>query len=273
MFHSLDGLMLLNSIRGQRAEKYVETTRYFNRFPLSALSFPCARTRIFLSLDRSLLHKPFLVTTLYLSVDGEKEVRRKMKIKISALVNFLLGVVLVVSIAANLTGAVNYDPWLDVTDDGYGGIDDIVSTAEHFGASGDPIKNVNVTNWPSYQPVGVQNWPEHPGVGVWFGYHLPPSSSVGSVTYGMSYFGRLHILARGNNLGAIETLTITIYGRLYNLDHSAYNVIPVYSFTLNQASSTIAFSIPVPSPSVYFLAETDSSTDCLVYLAFHLTYA
>ncbi len=32
-----------------------------------------------------------------------------------------------------------YDHWLDVNDDGYGGIDDIVAVAEHFGFSGSPI--------------------------------------------------------------------------------------------------------------------------------------
>jgi hypothetical protein len=60
-----------------------------------------------------------------------------------------------VSIVANLTGAVDYDPWLDVNDDGYGGIDDIVTTAEHFGASGDTTKNVNVTNWLLPIPITV----------------------------------------------------------------------------------------------------------------------
>ncbi|UCH31072.1 MAG: hypothetical protein JSV05_06065 [Candidatus Bathyarchaeota archaeon] len=68
-----------------------------------------------------------------------------MKIRIPSIVNVILGVILVVSIASLSTSAVDYDPWLDVTDDGYGGIDDIVATAEHFGASGDPIKNVTIT--------------------------------------------------------------------------------------------------------------------------------
>ncbi len=68
-----------------------------------------------------------------------------MKFRVSTIVNIMLSMVLMVSIVANLTGAVDYNPWLDVTDDGYGGIDDIVSTAEHFGASGDPTKLCNIT--------------------------------------------------------------------------------------------------------------------------------
>ncbi|UCH31514.1 MAG: hypothetical protein JSV05_08485, partial [Candidatus Bathyarchaeota archaeon] len=71
-----------------------------------------------------------------------------MKISFITWLNVLLTFLLFVSIFFGVsTSQPSYDPWLDVTDDGYGGIDDIVSTAEHFGAAGDPIKNVNVTNW------------------------------------------------------------------------------------------------------------------------------
>jgi hypothetical protein len=48
----------------------------------------------------------------------------------------LLGSIFFVGITSS---QVTYDPLLDVTGDGYGGIDDIVKVAEHFGASGTPI--------------------------------------------------------------------------------------------------------------------------------------
>jgi hypothetical protein len=41
-----------------------------------------------------------------------------------------------------------YDPWLDVNDDGTINILDIATIAKAFGTTGDPTKNVNVTNWP-----------------------------------------------------------------------------------------------------------------------------
>lgn len=73
-----------------------------------------------------------------------------MKISFITWLNVLLTFLLFASIFFGVsTSQPSYDPWLDVTDDGYGGIDDIVSTAEHFGAAGDPMKNVNVTNWSS----------------------------------------------------------------------------------------------------------------------------
>jgi len=53
-----------------------------------------------------------------------------------------------------------YDPWADMNDDGFIGIDDIAYAAQLFGTTGDPTKNVNVTNWPTIQNVNVTNWPE-----------------------------------------------------------------------------------------------------------------
>lgn len=43
--------------------------------------------------------------------------------------NIILSIVLVVSIAANFTGAVDYNPRLDATDDCYCRIDDIESVS------------------------------------------------------------------------------------------------------------------------------------------------
>jgi hypothetical protein len=52
-----------------------------------------------------------------------------------------------------------YDPWADLNDDGKISMDEIVRMCELFGTTGDPTKNVNVTNWPYMQNVNVTNWP------------------------------------------------------------------------------------------------------------------
>ncbi len=64
-----------------------------------------------------------------------------LKITGSTLTNVILTIVLLGSVLfVGITSSqVTYDPLLDVTGDGYGGIDDIVAVAEHFGASGTPI--------------------------------------------------------------------------------------------------------------------------------------
>jgi|GEM_PF-2975844 hypothetical protein len=41
-----------------------------------------------------------------------------------------------------------YDPWADLNDDGKISMDEIVRMCELFGTTGDPTKNVNVTNFP-----------------------------------------------------------------------------------------------------------------------------
>jgi hypothetical protein len=174
----------------------------------------------------------------------------------------MLSIVLVVSIAANLTGAVDYDPWLDVTDDGYGGIDDIVSTAEHFGASGDPTKLCNITNWPISDDVNV-----------WWGESLGTSTTVWSSYYEASGFGDLHLLAHGSGLITGESVEIKIWGRLVNPTHTASMSILVYSFTLNPTTTTRDITISVPSGEFRFSATTDSTSTVNMYLSFYLTWA
>ena len=71
-----------------------------------------------------------------------------MKISASLICNVILSAIILSSTFVALSTS-QYDPWLDINEDGYGGIDDIVTVAEHFGQIGSPIKNVNVTNWPN----------------------------------------------------------------------------------------------------------------------------
>ena len=71
-----------------------------------------------------------------------------MKIKPLTLINVILATVLLSSIVfsrVTTTSSVDYDPWLDVNDDGFGGIDDIVAVAEHFGAEGNPVTKAALT--------------------------------------------------------------------------------------------------------------------------------
>lgn len=56
-------------------------------------------------------------------------------------INIILAIALLIStvLVGTMRGLGVFNPWLDVTEDGYGGIDDIVAVAEHFGESGTPI--------------------------------------------------------------------------------------------------------------------------------------
>ena len=46
-----------------------------------------------------------------------------------------------------------YDPWADMNDDGKIDVKDIYYLASIYGTTGDPTKNVNVTNWPALLTV------------------------------------------------------------------------------------------------------------------------
>jgi hypothetical protein len=48
-----------------------------------------------------------------------------------------------------------YDPWADINDDGYIDVKDISYTCRLFGTTGDPTKNVNITNWMPKQPQAI----------------------------------------------------------------------------------------------------------------------
>lgn len=183
-----------------------------------------------------------------------------MKIRVSTLVNIMLSVVLVVSIAANLTGAVDYDPWLDVTDDGYGGIDDIVSTAEHFGASGDPIKQCNITNWPKGTAVTV-----------WYSHDLVNGANAISELYNADGFQRMHLLMYAPGLGTGESVTIHLRGNIYNYDGYSPVYIPAYSQILTSSNNYLDLVLYVPTEIFYFYADAATGTTCDVYLSFYLT--
>lgn len=69
-------------------------------------------------------------------------------------------VILAPMLLVGITASAPYDPWADLDADGDIDIYDVVKIATIYGTTGDPSKNVNVTNWPQTQDVNVTNWPE-----------------------------------------------------------------------------------------------------------------
>jgi len=71
---------------------------------------------------------------------------------IAILATFCLTVTLFVVLPTKSSpSAGGYDSWADINDDGKINMYDIGYTAQRYGATGDPTKNVNVTNWPEPQ--------------------------------------------------------------------------------------------------------------------------
>ncbi len=69
---------------------------------------------------------------------------KKRPLLVAALVFCLAATIFIVS-------STGYDPWIDYDEDGTVDYDDFILLAGEYGTSGNPTKDVNVTNWP--QPL------------------------------------------------------------------------------------------------------------------------
>ncbi|MCJ7423420.1 hypothetical protein MUP01_04025 [Candidatus Bathyarchaeota archaeon] len=79
-------------------------------------------------------------------------------IVVAVLVTFCLTALLFMVVPVGSQGAHSYDPWWDLTGDGKIDIADIARISASYGASGDPTRNVSVTNWPSEMNINITNW-------------------------------------------------------------------------------------------------------------------
>ena len=111
-----------------------------------------------------------------------------------------------------------YDSWLDTDDDGQIGLGDLVLLAQSYGTTGDPTKNVNVTNdvlmvnGTDNQNVTVTNWPDLPQtyVSEKFTYNMSSKLSSSPLIFcgGYSRLG-ISIPGRTNaSLGVNNNITI-----------------------------------------------------------------
>jgi hypothetical protein len=86
----------------------------------------------------------------------------KKDIVIAILATFCLTSALFMIIPSKSSPSVGeYDPWIDINGDGIIDGGDLGILGGSWYTSGDPTKNVNVTNWPTTTNVNVTNWPEN----------------------------------------------------------------------------------------------------------------
>ncbi len=78
----------------------------------------------------------------------------KKDLVVSVLCTFCLATVLFTMMPVQ---SAEWDPWLDVKEDGRINVLDLIKTASALGAMGDTTKNVNVTNWPSTRQTFPRN--------------------------------------------------------------------------------------------------------------------
>jgi len=93
--------------------------------------------------------KIFVTSHVIIVLKRGKKVIFEMRkdLVIAVLVTFLMSAMMFNVLPTGSQTMRQYDPWLDYNDDGKINLSDLVSLAMHYGTTGDPTKNVNVTNW------------------------------------------------------------------------------------------------------------------------------
>jgi hypothetical protein len=161
-----------------------------------------------------------------------------------------------------IRSAIPYDPWSDTFDEN-GKIDmkDIGYMASQFMTSGDPTKNVTVTNWPKTQSVLV-----------WYIYSLNDGAYVYSPTYYSDGYSTLHVLVNVAGLVGAENLDFIIWAPLWNSTPS-YQPVPAYERLINSTSWRLSISMDVPWEEFYFSFIAAANTTSTVSLRYWLTWA
>lgn len=175
-----------------------------------------------------------------------------MKIKPLYLLNVVLTIVLLTSVFAN--AAINrtvtaetaeYDSWKDINEDGKVNLSDLIKVATGFGTSGDPTKNVNVTNWPIERETFPKNlllrgtmakastggypWDQRYLVDQDTPYANPDTKSIYSARYDFDY----------KNL-----IVNTTYNRLLYQETFVYEKIPTKSYQiLGMPTVSLTFNV------------------------------
>ena len=92
----------------------------------------------------------------------------------------VLVLVFCLTAALFIVASTGYDPWVDYDEDGYVGSADFSKFAGEYGSSGDPTKNVNITNWETmFDRMDCNLHVKHCYTTNYTNYELPPESMSG----------------------------------------------------------------------------------------------
>lgn len=181
-----------------------------------------------------------------------------------AVISVLLGSLFVNNMILAQNGGGEYDPWLDFNEDGFIDVNDLSPLGRAYSSSGDPTKNVTVTNWPVSTDVTV-----------WFKQYLSPSQWKYTGFYDASGFGYLHVLAIGEGVYDTEEVYLDVIGLLWETPPGPGTGIWIlaYAVTLTATQNSLCVTIPVPSEKFLFSVKASPTTTAYVSLSFYLTWA
>jgi hypothetical protein len=155
-----------------------------------------------------------------------------------------------------------YDPYADYDADGDVDIFDVVPVASVYGTSGDPARNVTVTNWPLVVT---------PETTVWFGNSSFPLTSQ---NYSGAGYSNLHLFLHVLYAGPGSAIELRVKGMFHDTDSPLTRSATAYSVIMTEdpRREVLSVTIPVPSATFYFEAHLLSGGGT-VFLSFYLTNA
>lgn len=179
------------------------------------------------------------------------------------LTNLLIGLLLLASpFLVQLTSSAPYDAWADLDADGDIDIFDIVDIAARYATTGDPGKNVTVTNWPQATT---------PETTVWFSNSSLPLTSANYSSSGYSY---LHIFLFVLYPGPGASIEFNVKGIFHDVDSSQTRAVTAYTVTMTEdpRRDVLSVTIPVPSDTFYFYTRLLTGGGD-IFLSFYLSQA
>jgi hypothetical protein len=107
-----------------------------------------------------------------------------------------------------------YDPWLDYDDDGKIGPADLALLLHSYGTTGDPTKNVNVTNWPIDELGNLKVKPTSELVKVWDGFYMSwtggTTSVITTVRINVEGYSVMYVWMRVSNISLNQQGTTNV---------------------------------------------------------------
>jgi len=185
-----------------------------------------------------------------------------------------LSVIVLASAFTSMSGSQtskSYDPWLDYNDDGKISLSDLVMLAQAYGTTGNPAKNVNVTNWPeNITVVNTIKWEEK-----LFNFTIPPG--YGIIGYmpltNVSGYSRLSIFVRAEGGDNTKTVYLGIAFKVADAWYGFYGVsltpkVPDPTFPTTWQDSTTR---EVIGPAIGICYRNYTSQNVTLYIGIYLS--
>jgi hypothetical protein len=162
--------------------------------------------------------------------EGGDIMTSKKDLIIAVLITFCLTATLFTIIPTKSGDGSSYDPWKDLNDDGVIDSTDLGMLGTSWATTGDPTKNVNVTNWPIDELGNLKVKPTSKLVKVWDGFYMSwtggTTSVITTVRINVEGYSVMYVWMRVSNISPNQQGTtnvqVTYLGWLPDISQYGY---------------------------------------------------